>query len=643
MEEKKVIRETIETISFHDKTNEQKIKIFETLCFNENFSLFLKNTFSTSKRFGIEGSDTFISGLSTLVDEAAKIKTEHIIFGMAHRGRLNTLALVFNKPMEQIFAEFQEIKEGKNVWGDSGDVKYHLGTTQDKVYPDGHTVRMSILANPSHLESVNPVVYGKCRAFQDFDADVNREKVMAILVHGDAALAGQGVVYESSQFQDLRGYCCGGIIHIVINNQIGFTTTPREARSSLYCTDIAKAIGAPIFHVNGDDPEAVDTVMKLAIQYRTQFKKDVFVDIYGYRRYGHNELDQPFFTQPLMYKLISKMKPVYDQYAQKLIDEGVITLTQKTETESKFLSKLKKSYESSKKTNLDKKEWVSKPWENIIESNLFGKIKDTGLPIELLKSIGNQITTLPATFKAHPQILKIYQTRNKSIEKGEGIDFATAEALAFATLIYEGYGIRISGQDVKRGTFSHRHAAVYDQETNVSYMPLKDYCEKMRKGHSSIFSINNSHLSEFGVLGFEYGYSIANHNILTCWEAQFGDFANGAQVIIDNYITSGEYKWGIQSGLTMLLPHGMDGQGPEHSSANMHRYLQAMDDDVEIINPSRLDRVRKQIMESNMQIVCCSNAANYFHVLRRQLRRKFRKPLIVFASKSLLRFKGVIE
>lgn len=632
----------IETASFHSKTPEEKLRIFETLAQNEHFSLFLKNTFSTSKRFGIEGSDTFISGLQALVDEAAKDKVEHILFGMAHRGRLNTLATVFKKPVEQIFAEFQEIKaEGRNVWGDSGDVKYHLGTTQDKVFPDGHTVRLSILANPSHLESVNPVVSGKTRAFQDFDQDTKKDKVVGVLIHGDAALAGQGVVYESLQFQDLRGYTVGGIIHIVINNQIGFTTTPREARSSLYCTDIAKAIGAPIFHVNGDDPEAVDTVMKLAVQYRKRFKKDVFIDIYGYRRYGHNELDQPAFTQPLMYQIISKIPPIYEKYAQQLIAEGVLTPEQKKDKENEIMAKLRRSYEASKKQQLDKQAWVSKPWEAMVQSGLFGKLKDTGVSIDILKGIGKQITAFPSTFKPHPQIAKIFQARAQSIDKGEGIDFATAESLAFATLLYEGYGVRVSGQDVKRGTFSHRHAAVYDQDSNVSYMPLKDYCDKVKKGPSSIFSINNSSLSEFGVLGFEYGYSIANSNVLVCWEGQFGDFANGAQVIIDNYITSGEYKWGIQSGLTMLLPHGMDGQGPEHSSANMHRYLQAMDDDVDVVNPSRLDRVRRQIMESNMQIVYCSTPANYFHVLRRQMRRTFRKPLIAFVSKSLLRFKGV--
>ena len=436
LEEKGVLREMIETHSY-TKTHEEKLKIYQTLCFNESFSLFLKNTFSTSKRFGIEGSDTFITGVSALVDEAARENCEHVIFGMAHRGRLNTLATVFNKPLEQIFAEFQEIKaDGRNVWGDSGDVKYHLGTTSSKVYPNGHSIRMSILANPSHLESVNPVVYGKARAFQDFDLDVHKDKVLGVLIHGDAALAGQGVVYESLQFQDLRGYSIGGVIHIVINNQIGFTTTPREARSSLYCTDIAKAIGAPIFHVNGDDPEAVDTVMKLAFQYRKKFKKDVFIDIYGYRRYGHNELDQPFFTQPLMYKLIAKIQPIYDKYAKKLIDEGVLTVDQRKETEDKYNKILRKSYEASKKTNLDKQAWVSKPWENMIESELFGKIKDTGIPIDTLRSIGKQINTLPSTFHAHPQITKIYQQRALSIEKGEGIDFATAESLAFASLIY---------------------------------------------------------------------------------------------------------------------------------------------------------------------------------------------------------------
>lgn len=562
----------IETAPFLNKTPDEKLKICETLCFNETFSLFLKNIFSTSKRFGIEGSDTFISGLNALVDEAVKLKAEHVVFGMAHRGRLNTLATVFNKPLEQIFAEFQEIKaEGKNLWGDSGDVKYHLGTTNDKIYPDGSKIRMSILANPSHLESVNPVVNGKVRAYQDFEKDFDKEKVLGVLVHGDAAVAGQGVVYESLQFQDLRGYACGGIIHIVINNQIGFTTTPREARSSLYCTDVAKAIGAPIFHVNGDDPEAVDSVMKLAIQYRNLFKKDVFIDIIGYRRYGHNELDQPSFTQPLMYNIINKVQPIYEKYSQKLIEEGVLTLNIKKQTEIKFQNNLKKAYDASKIKNIDKQAWVSKQWENMIQTDLYGKLKDTGVPLEVLQQIGKEINTIPSTFTPHPQIAKIYQQRLNSIQSGVGIDFATAEALAFASLISEGFGIRVSGQDVKRGTFSHRHAVIYDQETNASHIPLKEYCMKLSKGPSSIFSISNSSLSEFGVLGFEYGYSISNHNVLVCWEAQFGDFANGAQVIIDNYITSGEYKWGVQTGLTMLLPHGMDGQGAEHSSANMHR------------------------------------------------------------------------
>lgn len=642
MEEKGYFRNMIETFKHSSHTNADKLKIFDFLCFNECFSQFLKTKFNTSKRFGIEGCDTFVSAMSSLVDLAAEHKTEHVVFGMAHRGRLHTLATVFSKPLEQIFAEFQEIKsEGRNVWGDSGDVKYHLGTTHEKEYANGHKIRLSILPNPSHLESVNPVVYGKTRAIQDFEKDKTAEKAIGVLIHGDAALAGQGVVYESLQFQDLRGYSCGGIIHVVINNQIGFTTTPREARSSLYCTDIAKAIGAPIFHVNGDDPVAVDTVMRQAFDFRNKYKKDVFVDIVGYRRYGHNELDQPFFTQPLMYKLINETKPVYEKYASKLIAEGIMTLEHKLELETLNNNKLKQKFELSRSQNFDRKVWIAKEWEEIKLSKLFGKQKDTGIPLNLLREINEKINVIPKTFHAHPNIEKIYEARFQSVKSGEGIDFATAESLAFATLLYEGFGVRLSGQDVKRGTFSHRHAVLYDQETNERYTPLIDYLNTDLKDHknNSIMSIFNSNLSEFGILGFEYGYSITNPNILVCWEAQFGDFANGAQVIIDNYVTSGEYKWGVQSGLVMLLPHGMDGQGPEHSSANMHRFLQAMDDDLDVVNPSRLDRVRKQILESNLQILCCSNAANYFHALRRQMRREFRKPLIMFNSKKLLRLK----
>lgn len=437
------------------------------------------------------------------------------------------------------------------------------------------------------------------------------------------------------QFAELHKYKTHGVIHIVINNQLGFTTVPKDARSGLFCTDLAKSLDSPVFHVNADEPEMVEGIIRLAFDFRQKFKKDVFVDIIGYRRYGHNELDQPAFTQPLMYKTIEKTPPVFEKYANKLIEEGLIDLKYKENLMKKYFSEFDKAYENSRNHVFNRKDWIPKPWEEIRLPSLWGGVKDTGVPISTLREIGLKINHIPQDFHAHPQIRKFYEQRNESIKEGLQIDFATSEALAFGSLLLEGYGVRLSGQDVERGTFSHRHSVLKDQIENNSYTPIQSMLSH-DKLHN--LSICNSHLSEFGVLGFEYGYSLAHPNVLVIWEAQFGDFANGAQVMIDNYIASGESKWLVQTGLTLLLPHGMDGQGPEHSSAKIERFLQLSDDDIHV---GKKEKMKDQIKDSNIQVVQCTTTANYFHCLRRQMRRSFRKPLIMMTSKKLLRYKGV--
>ena len=485
---------------------------------------------------------------------------------------------------------------------------------------------------------MNPIVCGKVRAVQDFTKDIQGDRGVGVIIHGDASFAGQGVVYETMQFAELHKYKTHGVVHIVINNQLGFTTVPKDARSGLFCTDLAKSLDSPVFHVNADEPELVEGIIKLAFEYRQKFKKDVFVDIIGYRRYGHNELDQPGFTQPLMYKTIEKTLPVFEKYSRKLIADGVIDEKYKQDLIKKYFSDFDKAYENSRNHVFNRYDWIPKPWEEIRLPSLWGNVKDTGVPISILRELSDKINVIPDGFHTHPQIRKFYEQRHAAVKEGLQIDFATSEALAFASLLYEGYGVRLSGQDVERGTFSHRHSVLKDQTENKSYTPLQSV---IKEGESHNLSICNSHLSEFGVLGFEYGYSLAHPNVLVMWEAQFGDFANGAQIMIDNYISSGESKWGVQSGVTLLLPHGMDGQGPEHSSARIERFLQLSDDDLHKVGSGKREKLKDQIRDSNIQVVQCSNTANYFHCLRRQMRRPFRKPLIMFNSKKLLRYKGV--
>lgn len=549
---------------------------------------------------------------------------------MAHRGRLNVLSNVVRKPNESIFCEFNGSLE-PSVEG-SGDVKYHLGMNYVRPTPSGKRVHLSLVANPSHLEAVNPVVLGKTRAIQFYSNDLEEKKrSVAVLIHGDAAFAGQGVVYETFGFHELPSYTTGGTVHIVINNQIGFTTDPRFSRSTPYCTDIAKSINAPIFHVNGDDAEAVTFVCQLAADYRQTFKRDVVIDIVCYRKYGHNEVDQPSFTQPRMYKTINKQKSVLEKYIQQLLAEGTFDKEYISKNKEVVWQTLEESYAKSKDYKPTSREWLSSSWDGFKSpSELAVQVAvshPTGAHLDSLRRVGKALTTYPADFKIHSVLKKIIAAKQKSIEEGDNIDWATAEALAFGTLLNEGTHVRLSGQDVERGTFSHRHSVLHDQENENIYIPL----ENIRPVQAQ-FTVCNSHLSEFGTLGFELGYSLVNPRSLVMWEAQFGDFANNAQCIIDQFISSGEKKWLQRTGLTLLMPHGYDGQGPEHSSGRMERFLQLIDE-----HPYKFPNMERQHQDCNMQVVYCTTPANYFHVLRRQVHRDFRKPLVCFNSKSLLR------
>lgn len=573
--------------------------------------------------------------IDTLVDK----NVEQVTLGMPHRGRLNVLANVLRKPLYKIFQEFtgESKKTAGEEWGKSGDVKYHLGTSYKRVYDEsGKAVTIHLLPNPSHLEAVDPVVCGYVRGHQHFTNDRERNKNVPILIHGDAAFAGQGVVYETIQMADLYNYTTGGTIHIIVNNQIGFTTTPIEARSGINPTDLAKAVQAPIFHVNADDVLSVVKCCQLAAEYRMKFKKDVVVDIIGYRRFGHNELDQPSFTQPLMYEQIRKRPNVLKIFEEQLISEGVLTEKEaKEEHKEKIWEYMMDKYNKAKQLEADKKGWIPSEWDTIKIPQNMTEFRMTGVDLTKLKSIGRQICTIPQDFDAHKMIRKIYEARLKSIEDGTGIDWGTAEALAFATLIDEDFHVRISGQDVERGTFSHRHSVLHSQTRDEEYIPLeKFYAGRIRK-----FIASNSHLSENAVLGFEYGYSIVNPNNLTIWEAQFGDFYNGAQVIVDQFITSGEAKWDVSSGLVMLLPHGFDGAGPEHSSGRVERFLEMADDDPDVIPEFGPEFYNDSVKHANYQVCNCSTSANYFHILRRQMHRDFRKPLVLIAPKKLLKHK----
>ncbi len=563
-----------------------------------------------------------IPALEQIIKRGGQLGLKEIAFGMAHRGRLNVLSQVMGKPHRVIFHEFKGGSASPDEVEGSGDVKYHLGASSDREF-DGNTVHLSLTANPSHLEIVDPVVLGKVRAKQDqLDDYIERVKVLPLLIHGDAAFAGQGVVAECFGLSGLRGHRTGGSLHFIVNNQIGFTTYPRYSRSSPYPSDVAKLVEAPIFHVNGDDPEAVVFCAKVATEYRQKFHKPVVIDMFCYRRFGHNEGDEPAFTQPLMYRNIRSHPTTLQIYAKKLVEQGIVTQGEVDKMRADWRHRLEAEYEAGQAYVANKADWLDGRWagfksaQDLADDDRRG---ETGVDLARLRQIGERITSAPAGFSVHKTIQRFLDNRRATIETGEGIDWATGEALAFGSLLDEGFPVRLSGQDSERGTFSQRHSVLIDQQSEARYIPLNH----IRDGQAR-YEVINSMLSEEAVLGFEYGYSLAEPNALTLWEAQFGDFANGAQVVFDQFISSGERKWLRMSGLVCLLPHGYEGQGPEHSSARLERFLQLC-------------------AEDNMQVVACSTPANFFHALRRQLKRDIRKPLIVMTPKSMLRNKRAVS
>ncbi|EOD46907.1 putative alpha-ketoglutarate dehydrogenase complex subunit protein [Neofusicoccum parvum UCRNP2] len=627
------LRQRIEVPQPYKYSVDEKRRILDRLIWGTSFESFLATKYPNDKRFGLEGGESLIPGMKALIDRSVDYGVKDIVIGMPHRGRLNVLSNVVRKPNESIFSEFAGTADPSDEG--SGDVKYHLGMNFERPTPSGKRVQLSLVANPSHLEAEDPVVLGKTRAILHYNNDEQEAKTaMGVLLHGDAAFAGQGVVYETMGFHALPKYHTGGTIHIIVNNQIGFTTDPRFARSTPYCSDIAKAIDAPVFHVNGDDAEAFNFVCQLAADYRATFKKDVVIDMVCYRKQGHNETDQPFFTQPLMYKRIAEQKPALDKYVDKLLQEGTFTKEDVDEHKAWVWGMLEESFSRSKDYQPTAKEWLTSAWNGFkspkeLATEVLPHLP-TAVDAEVLKQVAEKIGGSPEGFTVHRNLKRILQNRTKTVTEGKNIDMATAEALAFGTLCLEGHHVRVSGQDVERGTFSQRHAVLHDQENEGTYTPLASLSQDQGS-----FVISNSSLSEFGVLGFEYGYSLSSPNALVMWEAQFGDFANNAQCIIDQFIASGEVKWLQRSGLVMSLPHGYDGQGPEHSSGRMERYLQLCNEDPRIF-PSP-DKLERQHQDCNMQIAYLTKPSNMFHILRRQMNRQFRKPLVLFFSKSLLR------
>ena len=600
-------------------TPEGKKAILNKLIEAEGFEKFAGLRFLGTKRFGLDGGEAMIPALEQVIKRGGQLGVKEIVLGMAHRGRLNVLANVMAKPYRQIFHEFQGGSATPSEVQGSGDVKYHLGASSDREF-DHNKVHLSLTANPSHLEASDPVVLGKSRAKQQqLNDKITRASVLPLLLHGDAAFAGQGIVAECFAMSGTKGFRTGGTIHFIINNQIGFTTAPIYSRSSPYPSDVALMVQAPIFHVNGDDPEAVVHCARIATEFRQLFHKDVVIDMFCYRRFGHNETDEPAFTQPLMYRAIKDHPTTLELYAAKLVAEGAITEADMKDMIGSFSKRLDEELDASKSHRPNRADWLDGRWTGFSKAPEGDRRGATSVPIETLQKIGRVLTTIPEGLHAHKTIARQLQAKAKMFETGVGFDWATAEALAFGTVLEEGYPVRLSGQDSTRGTFSQRHAALVDQETAERYYPLNNLSPDQPE-----FEVVDSLLSEEAVVGFEYGYSLAEPKALVLWEAQFGDFANGAQVMIDQFIASGEMKWLRMSGLVMLLPHGYEGQGPEHSSARLERYLQLCAQD-------------------NIQVAYCTTPANYFHVLRRQMHRPFRKPLILMTPKSLLRHKRCIS
>jgi 2-oxoglutarate dehydrogenase E1 component len=598
-------------------SKEEKERIVRTIMHAEDFENFLQTRYVGQKRFSLEGGETLIACLESIFERCSKNKVDEIVMGMAHRGRLNVLANFLGKSFEYIFREFSENYIPDTIHGD-GDVKYHLGFETTRNTSDGHKVEIRLAANPSHLEAVDPVVQGKARARQRIIGDLERKRVLPILVHGDAAIAGQGVVAEVFNFSQLPGYRTGGTIHIVINNQIGFTTGPDEARSSRYCTDVAKIVDAPIFHVNGNDPLAVIAACEVAFDYRQAFGSDVVIDMYCWRKHGHNESDEPAYTQPTLYKTISSMQPIGRALGDRLIASGEFIAEEINNIEVNYHKRLEAAFDIAKAQDALNSDLLCESTAKKQPPYNF-KGYNTRVPKKQLQHIAERLTQFPEGFNANKKIIRQLDSKLKAFNGDSGIDWGMAEALAFGSLLMDGTPVRLSGQDSERGTFSHRHSVLYDNETRERYVPLLD----LQEGQAQ-YCVHNSLLSEAAVLGFDYGYSLDYPQMLSIWEAQFGDFVNGAQVIIDQFITCSESKWGRLSGLVMLLPHGYEGQGPEHSSARLERFLQAC-------------------AENNIQVCNLTTPAQYFHVLRRQMKREFKKPLIIMAPKSLLRHKECVS
>jgi 2-oxoglutarate dehydrogenase E1 component len=621
LEERRFLQERMEgkdaAIEF---SPEGKKAILSKVIEAEQYEKFLGRKYVGTKRFGLDGGEAMIPALESIIKYGGALGVREIVYGMPHRGRLNVLANVMGKPYRTIFHEFSGGSSNPDDVGGSGDVKYHLGTSTDREF-DGIKVHMSLVPNPSHLEAVNPVVLGKVRANQTARGDLGKhEQVLPVLLHGDAAFAGQGIVWECLGFSGIRGYNTGGCIHFIVNNQVGFTTSPQFARSSPYPSDVAKGVQAPIFHVNGDDPEAVTFACKMAIEFRQMFHRDIVIDMWCYRRFGHNEGDEPSFTQPLMYKIIKGKPGVSDGYAARLQSEGVIDGEWAAGHAAEFVAKLEEEFTAGQNYKANEADWFGGRWAGLskpADAETARRNVETGIPKKMLEGLGRTLTTVPDGHNIHPTLKRVLDAKKAMFDTGVNFDWATGEALAFGSLLSEGFGVRLSGQDSGRGTFSHRHAVWVDQGTEAKYIPLST----LPHGR---FEVYDSPLSEFGVLGFEYGFAGAEPKSLVMWEGQFGDFVNGAQTIIDQFIASGESKWLRANGLVMLLPHGYEGQGPEHSSARLERFLQLC-------------------AEDNIQVANCTTPANYFHLLRRQMQRSFRKPLIVMTPKSLLRHKLAVS
>ncbi|MDX2210943.1 MAG: 2-oxoglutarate dehydrogenase E1 component [Sphingopyxis sp.] len=623
VEERRFLQERMEGADKHIEFSPAgKKAILNKVIEAEEWEKYLARKYVGTKRFGLDGGESMIPAMEAIIKYGGQYGVKEIVYGMAHRGRLNMLANVMAKPYQVIFHEFSGGSANPDDVGGSGDVKYHLGTSTDREF-DGVSVHMSLVPNPSHLEAVNPVVLGKVRAQQAARGDLDRhEQVLPVLIHGDAAFAGQGIVWECLGFSGIRGYNTGGCIHFIVNNQIGFTTSPQFARSSPYPSDVAKGVQAPILHVNGDDPEAVTFACKLAIDFRQQFKRDIVIDMWCYRRFGHNEGDEPSFTQPLMYAKIRQHPPVSSIYAGRLEREGVIAADEADAMRAAFVARLESDFDAAKSYKANKADWFAGRWSGLhMPADPEGARRNvsTGVSDKLFDSIGRTLTTIPEGLEVHKTLRRVIEARGAmfAAKDGEVFDWATAESLAFGTLLSEGYQVRLSGQDSGRGTFSQRHAVWVDQNTEEKYIPLTTV------PHGR-FEVLDSPLSEYGVLGFEYGYAMADPKALVLWEAQFGDFANGAQIMIDQFIAAGEAKWLRANGLVLLLPHGYEGQGPEHSSARLERFLQLCASD-------------------NIQVCNISTPSNYFHVLRRQMLRPFRKPLVIMTPKSLLRHKLAVS